>query len=351
MAHQWDRGVLEASSWHGLEEVGQMVDAGEMIGRGESSGAWPISLTADTLRTSSGLTVPFAEAIVGGYLSHPDRVLGIVGGRFRATACDEWRELVRAACAAGARPTGAFSLCEGSRTLATFEVGVSNGLKTQLLLVDAFDGSLRLTCGFTSIRVVCANTMSAALRTDGGAMAQIRHTASLEQKVNALAAGIGEAIAAGTKVKDAYERARNTFLNREQARAIFDSLFPEAGEGDSKGKQTRAENAREEARRAAALPVNREGDRPGNLATIWNAATYLVDRNGDGSARKTRGDSDALDSLLFGSRADRVQEIETKICLVMRDGTEALVSGPQAVEAGIDSKLVGKKLLEDMLVN
>lgn len=350
MAHQWDRGVLNASSWHGLEEVGAMAGAAEMIANGERSGAWPVALGVESLFTHAGLLAP-AKAIVGGYAAHPDRVLGVVGSRFRATACEEWRELVRAADAAGAKPTGAFSLCEGSRVLATFEVGTNNGLKTQLLLVDAFDGSLRLTCGFTTVRVVCANTMSAAMRQDGGAMAQIRHTASLEQKVKLLGAGIEDAIAAGTRVKDAYEAAKNTVLNREQARAIFDALFPEAVEGDSKGKVTRAENARDEARRAAALPVNREGDRPGNLATIWNAATYLVDRNLDGSARKTRGESDALDSLLFGSRAERVQEIETKICLVMRDGTEALVSGPQAVAMGVDPKDVGRKLLEDMLQN
>ena len=54
---------------------------------------------------------------------------------------------------------------------------------------------------------------------------------------------------------------------------------------------------------------------------------------------------------LFGSRADRVREIETKICLLMRDGTEAFVSGPRAVEMGVDPKLVGKQLLEDMLRN
>jgi hypothetical protein len=73
---------------------------------------------------------------VGSYSAHPERVLGAVD-RFRATACDEWRDLVKAAVAAGAKPTGAFSLRDGSRVLATFEVGISNGLRTQLLLVDA----------------------------------------------------------------------------------------------------------------------------------------------------------------------------------------------------------------------
>lgn len=352
MAHEWDRGVLNASSWHGLETVGVMADAAAMIAAGESSGAWPIALRTEALFTGAGLTAPL-KGIVGSYEQHPERVLGAVGNRFRATACDEWRDLVRAACAAGAKPTGAFSLRDGSRVLATFEVGVSNGLKTQLLIADAFDGSMKLTCGFTSIRVVCANTMSAAMRQDGKDMAALRHTASLEQKVNALAESIGRAVLSGDKVRAAYEQAKHTYLSAAQGKAIFDALFPEipAAEGEetagAKAKRTKAENAREEARRAAKLDINREGDRAGNLATLWNAATYLVDRNLDGSARDSRGD--VLDSMLFGARADRIAEIENKITLILKDGTESIVTGQEAISQGIDPRDVGKAMLAEYL--
>lgn len=41
MAHLWDRGVLNASSWHGLEELGTFADAQAMIEHGERTGAWP----------------------------------------------------------------------------------------------------------------------------------------------------------------------------------------------------------------------------------------------------------------------------------------------------------------------
>ena len=39
MSHEWDRGVLNASSWHGLEEIGVMASAEDIIDAGERTGA------------------------------------------------------------------------------------------------------------------------------------------------------------------------------------------------------------------------------------------------------------------------------------------------------------------------
>ena len=181
MSHEWDRGILNASSWHGLEDVGEMIGAEGMIAAGEFTGAWPTALRFDTIRTAGGLTAP-GRAIVATYKGHADRCLSVVGDRYRATTPDEWRVLVRAATAAGAQPTGAFSLRDGSRVLATFAVGQANGLRTFLNLVDSFDGSMRLTCGTTSVRTVCANTLAMSLKSDGAGMAKLRHVSSLEQK-------------------------------------------------------------------------------------------------------------------------------------------------------------------------
>jgi hypothetical protein len=344
MSHEWHRGVLTASSWHGLEEVGVMADDAAMIGHGEKSGAWPVSLRFDTLTTSSGLVAP-GKGIVATYAAHPEACLSVVGDRYRATTPDEWRTLVKAATAAGAKPTGAFALRDGSRVLATFEVGTTNGLRTQLVLADAFDGSMRLTCGFSSIRVVCANTLSAAMSSDGAGMAKLRHTASLESKVNVLAESIDEAVKSGDKVRDAYHKAEELKLTKAQAIEVFDKLFPEAPEEADKAAKTKADNVRADARRAMWNQVNNAGP---SLATIWNAATYLVDRTVSGEARPTRGGS-PLDSLLFGSRGERVNEIQTIIEVVLRDGTVQAVPASDAIAMGADPKQVGAKFLEEFL--
>lgn len=328
MAHLWDRGVLNTSSWHGLEEVGVFVDAASQIVHGEKSGAWPVSLRTAGLATACGLTAP-VSAQVASYLAHPERIVGVNGDRYRATACEEWRSLVNAACEAGAKPTGAFSLCDGTRALATFEIGESNGIRTQFLLVDSFDGSLKLATGFTSIRVVCANTLAMSLGQDGKNMAQLRHTASLETKVKILAESIGDAIKNGGKVKETFAKASNVTLAREKAIQAFDALFPEADKDASKAAKTRAENTRHEARIAATLPINKVGSTGGNLGTLWNAATYLVDRTSDGKARASKGDD--MNSLLFGSRAERLFEIQEIVESALNDGTIVQSTMPRAV--------------------
>ena len=320
-----------------------MADDVAMIGHGETSGAWPVSLRFDELRTPSGLVAP-GRGIVATYAEHPEACLSVVGARYHATTPEDWRMLVKAATAAGAKPTGAFALRDGSRVLATFEVGTSNGLRTQLVMADAFDGSMRLTCGFSSIRVVCANTLSAAMSADGAGMAQLRHTASLETKVNILAESIGTAVEGGDKVRTAYHAAEELRLDKDSAIAIFDKLFPSAPEDAERAAKTKAANVRADARRAMANGVNNAGP---TLATLWNAATYLVDREANGETRKTRG-GDLLDSLLFGSRGDRVSEIQTIIEVVLRDGTTKAVTAQDAIGMGADPRQVGAKVIADL---
>lgn len=350
MTANFTTGVFTSSSWHQLETVGVMPDADSMIEAGETSNAWPVRVAmAELVTRTNALAVP-ASGVVASYRSAPDTCLGVVGSRYHATTPDAWREIVRAATAAGAKPTGAFSLADGTRVCATFEVGATNGLVTQLLLVDSFDGSLNLTCGTTSIRVVCCNTLAAALSSDGAGMAKLRHTASLEEKTNRLAQNIGAAIKTGEKVRDLYHRAESTVLPATAAKAIFDTLFPEAPENASPIAKTKARSAREDAKIAARLPINRVGEK-GNLATLWNAATYLVDRTFEGKARPVRGAGSMLDSMLFGSRGERVNEIQTLIEVVLRDGTIQTMTANEASSAGVDGSIVGRKVLEDMLAN
>jgi len=356
MAHEWDRGILTHASWHGLEALGVLVTAEDIINAGENSGAWPVTVRRDQLETRvERLSCPL-EAIIADYKSHDSRCLSGVGGRFEATSPEKWRELVQAAVKAGAKPTGAFSLRNGTRVLATFEVGEGNGLKSHLVMADAFDGSMKLTCGFTSIRVVCANTLSAAMSCDGKGMAALRHTSTINEKIESLGHSIEEAIKTGQAIKDLYAQAEETRLNRDEAEELLALLFPMPGEGHKSAKavksaKTRAENKRKEALQAAALPINRVGDK-GTAATIWNAATYLVDRKVDGSFRSTRG-GDRLDSMLFGSRAERVAKIERVMIQVLRpDGSEVSMSVDQAMDAGVPANQIGgSNLIEDILAN
>lgn len=347
MAHEWHAGILNASSWHGLETVGTMADGNEMIAAGERSLAWPVGIAREGLATADGLVAP-VDAIVATYADARRAVVGAVGGRYRATDPDEWRGLVRAAADAGAKPTGAFALRRGSVVLATFEVGKANGLRTNMVLADSFNGDMQLTSGETTVRVVCANTLSAAMRQDGSNMARIRHTASAEEKIAILQETIAKSIAIGDSVRRLYEQAEATYLSRDSAKRAFDMFFEPVGDKTGRGA-TIADNARCEARRAAQLPINRVGEQRGNVATLWNAATYLVDRHVDGTTRDTRGESDLLDSILFGARAKRVETVRALVDMVLTDGSLQRMTIDQARSHGADDGAIGRRLLADML--
>lgn len=346
MSHEWHRGVLTTSSWHGLEDVGAMADAAAMIAAGEASQAWPTAVRFEGLQTASGLKAE-ARGVVGSYADGHEAVLGAVGGFYRATDPTEWRDLCTAAVAAGAKPTGAFALRGGSRVLATFDVG-GNGVRTQLMLADAFDGSMKLTAGTTCIKVVCANTLAMAMHSDGDGMSQLRHTSSLETKVKVLQDAIGKTIATGEKVRATFHAAEQIALTQAAAKAVFDKLFPQGEEGDKRAI-TKADKARDDARRAMSMDINKVPSAGISLATLWNGATYLVDRTVDGGKRPTRGDSDPLESLMFGARAKRIQEVQGIIEVIMASGEIERMTVTQARSHGVDDRQMARAIIANML--
>ncbi len=345
MAHEWHRGVLSASSWHGLESVEALPDAETLIRRGEETGAWPVAVDQLGIRTVDGLEVPGA-AVVGRYRDGARIAYGAVGSRYRALEPSEWRATIEAAVRAGAKPAGAFSLRGGSRVLATFEIGQGEGIRHYLNLIDSFDGSLAHSAGGSSVRVVCANTLAAAQHADGHRAAKLRHTSSINDRSEALREAIEGHIQRGQEVSALYAEARRAELTRTEAEEVFALLFPEPDETDKPATATRKINARRAAARAMRRPENAEGK---TLATLWNAATWLVDRDERGQTRKIKGGGDMLDSMLFGSRGARIEEVRSIVRVVLRDGTEADMEAPVAAAAGVSPDQIGRQLLADMI--
>lgn len=350
MTHEWHAGVLSRSSWHHLESVEELPDAETLIRRGRETGAWPTAVELEAMVTASGLEVP-GRAVTATYLDGSRRCHAAMGDRYRPLAVAEWNETVRAAVAAGARPAGAFALREGGRILATFEIdGGANGIRNYLNLVDSLDGSLAHIAGGSSIRVVCANTLSAATARDGKGMAKLRHTASINTRTEALREAIEEHVKTGGEVARLYGEARQAELSRPEALDLIEQIWPTPDaklREDKPRTATRMLNARKAAARAMNLPENNEGR---TVATIWNAATWLVDRDEHGEHRPARGGADSLDSLLFGSRGREVERVREIIQVTLADGTvrEVENTSPLAAEAYAAQ---GRALLDSMLAS
>lgn len=347
MAHEWYSGVLNQSSWHGLESVESLPDAATLIRRGEETGAYPLAINLRDMRTTDGLEVP-GKAVVASYLDGKQIAHSAVGDRYRPLDPREWRATIEAAVKVGAKPAGCFALRGGSRILATFEIPGGNdgtGLRNYFTIFDSMDGSLGHGAGGSTVRTVCANTLAAAMREGGFAFA--RHTASINDKAEDLRKAIEQHIKSGETVRELYKAAKETRLAKPDAEALFDTLFPRADKDATPQLATRLNNARVEAMRAMQRSENNEGP---TVATLWNAATWVVDRTETGRAKKARGGSDMLDSMLFGSRGKRVEEIRAlMVDVLMKDGTVKQMEAPEAVAHGIDHRQMGKQLLADLL--
>ena len=366
MAHQFFSGVRQlnrGATWHQLEDVVAMTTARDLMQAAQKKGAWPTSVEKVPLMALDGLALDGTFGVRARYASGPDRLLSSVGSVWRSLL-EEWEATIEAAVDFGARPLMGFALedCYGrpSRLLATFDLpdaasGTAGGsIKPYLLGICGLDGKTPDRFIDTAIDTVCANTLAMAMSADrvdnkraGRKSNAIKHTSKGVAEYAALRAGIERALATHQSVAEAHATARETLLRGDAAREAFDLLFPRAPEDASPNAKTRADNRRAEALQAAILPINRRDNAPGSVQTLWNTATFLVDREIDGSARSVRGGGDALAAMVAGTRGARVQEIQQVIYRVLGlDGREIEMTAAEAVDAGAVS---GADLLADML--
>lgn len=336
--------IAHEAPWHEKGERCAWSDVDDMIASGLACNAIPTGIREEEAFTASGLAVP-RKAIVASYANRPDRCVSVAGGKYRALLPSELCDLYRAAGQVGAIPSAIMSLAEGTKTIASFEIASDRRFKTYLNIADALDGSLACVSGASVTRVVCANTCNSWLNTDGKAAAKLRHTSGMVDKLPVMRKAIQDAIKTGESVRKLYDAAASVRLTGTAASLAFSALFPEAAKGASRNAVTRAENDRDEARRAARLDINREGGDSGNVATLYNAATFLADRELDGSWRGTRKGSDPLASQMVGSRQSRFAQIEqtirTIVEVVRPDGTVEAQELAEALRMGIDPAQMG----------
>ena len=353
MADNWYAGVLTKSSWHRKENVEPMADAAEMIRRGEETGAWPVSVDLEDMTTETGLDVP-GKGIVATYHDGSRKVHKAVSDSYVFLDPAEWRAGCQAAVKAGARPAGVFALGKhGSKVLATFEIDSSGKegtgrFRNFLTMVDSMDQSSSYCAGGTSIRVVCANTFAASMAVDGKRYARLRHTKSINDKAELLRGAIEEHVKQGSEIASLYADALELRVQRDDALALIDELWPIPGKDDGKSAAgiTKATNLRAAAVLSMKRPENAEGP---TLATLWNAATWMVDRDELGNPRTLRGGADPVEALLFGTRGKRIEKVRQVMVRVLRpDGTEEDVTAQEAAQAGVDNAQIGRQLMSEM---
>lgn len=366
MTANFDRGVFSFDSvsrngapWH---KQGKVVNATNLVPHAYAVGAWPesVSMVPTLYKLPDGSTVEGqARGTMCVYSPESGRPPAINGeglsDRYHPLSPSQWDRLNQAATDAGAIPDGAFSLVNGSKRVSSFALpntaaGKAGAIANWFLLSDSFDGSSNLMGGATSIRVVCTNTLASAIASDGRRMGKVRHTASIDTRAEDLHRAIVDSIQSSRATAALMARAADRRISGEELIELLADWYPLAASATDR-QRANVERDRAALLTAAKRPENRvgEGRDAANLATLWNAATFLIDRETDGSKRAVRGGGSRVDSIVVGAMAREANEVLTRIRVLLRDGSETEVDAREAVAMGVAPELTGRAIVADLL--
>jgi phage/plasmid-like protein (TIGR03299 family) len=302
--------------WHGL---GQRLESPASAHEAISAAGLDYDVTLADLATNDGISVPMKKAVVR---TDTRDVLGVVGDRYQPIQNRECFAFLDAVVAdGGLRYHTAGALRKGERIWLLAKLPGSIRVRSSedvtekfLLLSNSHDGTSCLRVFFTSIRVVCANTLAVADHQGLGEGISIRHQGNLVSKIRQAREVLGIAARYFDDLDghfDLMARHRPTYT---QVSGYFKALVPDPGEGNP----SRAQNVRGELFRL--FESGKGQDIPEIKSSTWaafNAVTEYVDH-----FRPTRAKTDfgraanRLESAWFGS-GSRLKQQAFQLALEM----------------------------------
>ncbi|WP_337175419.1 DUF932 domain-containing protein [Paludisphaera sp.] len=307
---------VDAAPWHGL---GQRLDAPATAREAIVAANLDYEAALADLATTAGIPVNGKKAVVR---TDTDDVLGVVGDRYRPIQNAEAFAFLDAIVAdGGLRYHTAGALRRGGKIWllaklpGQIRVRFSDDVSEKyLLLTNSHDGSSCLRVFFTSIRVVCANTLAAANRKGRGEGISIRHEGNLVCKIRRARDVLGIAARYFDDLEGRFDLMARHYPTFAQVSAYYKSLVPDPEDAHP----GRAQNTRDELFRL--YEQGKGQDIPQIRGTTWaafNAVTEYTDHY-----RPTRGKEDfdraagRLDSAWFGS-GSRLKQRAFELALEM----------------------------------
>jgi len=312
MAHEVETMAFVGSRglpWHGLgTSVEELLTAKEM--KTAAGLDWVVEGKPMTIQ-GTNIVVPNKVANVR---NTDGAVLGVVGSRYKVIQNDEMFSFADFLLDAGAQFETAGSLRGGEVVFAAMEIpsehieikGDNGQTKSYLVLANGHNGLFPFRALVTPVRVVCMNTLNAAL---GSAKTSftIRHTAKIEGKI----AEAKRALGITHKVMDEFRvGAENLILKKmteKDAIRVITSVFP-LSEDEKREKKVFSDRA------AQTIAIwknaeNLEGVRE-TAWGVWNAIGEYLDHGVSyrGGQRSTAADAKASSVVLdtgFAARTKR----------------------------------------------
>lgn len=330
MAHEIDRMAYRGDvPWHGL---------GETMRDGESIEAWRerAGLKWEAIKCLAHYRTPpgsdgeergAVRAAVGNYVlarSDTGAALGIVSDRYQPVQPGEVIEFYRSLCDAnGFELETAGSLRGGKRVWALaktpegFTLPGGDAVRGYLLLATSYDGTAATSARYTSVRVVCANTLAMANR--DAATVTVRHNTKFNATDAKLRLGVHDA--AGE-----FEQGARTLATAKANIATTTAVWLAAYFGKSQAEMNATSETRKQGEKLLRALVPALHNAPGaaldsSAGTLWgavNAVTYHVDH-----ARRARSQENRLDAAWFGT-GDAIKRAAWEAALRVAKGEAVL---------------------------
>lgn len=198
--------------------------------------------------------------------------------------------------------------------------------KMFLMLTTGHDGKNSLKCKFTSVRIVCQNTLNLALRT-GEDGVNIKHVGDPMRKVQQAREILGLASEEAEAFRRVSSWLANLSTDAAYTRDFLEHLAPTEGKGPK--AVTRAENVQKE---ILMLSVDGKGTHlPGVTGTRWallNAVTeYNTHERNYRNTEQSGVDTNKFDALFSGGVAEKMNQ--KALDFLLADAPEAVYKAPK----------------------
>lgn len=312
--------TVGTAPWHGLgtvlEKAPSVEEAIVAAGLNWEVRVQPLHMKFD----GEELSIPSHNAMVR---STDKKVLGVVGHGYTPVQnknafawFQPWIDAGEATLdTAGSLRGGKRVWMLAKTSVGTVEVVRNDPITSYILLSNGHDGSLALRCGFTNVRVVCANTMASAHGDQASKLLRIRHTskatealAQVQQAMN-LARKEFE-----TSVEGFRSLARKGVVTEDVQKYVRKVFAPKVTLKTA--NEVESDNERLLAKIIPLFEKGRGNDQPGVAGTAWamyNAVNeYLGFERGNSDDRR-------LDSMWYGDSA-RLNQKALDVALKFANG-------------------------------
>ena len=295
--------VVGEPPWHKLGKIlDKPANAREAI---HAAGmGWDVALETVRLYEQNGGTRP-----INGYSAvirqDTQNVLGIVKGRYVPIQNSDAFGFFDAVVGGGQaiyHSAGALGLGERVWIMAKLDGairvdGTDDLVEKYLLLSSSHDGTESLTMRMTPVRVVCQNTLEAAIQGTRAAV-KIRHTESAPTRVAQAQKALGLAARYYDSLGAEIQKLHSIRLTAEQVKKYVEEVFPVGGV-----LSTRTENIRETVLQLCKTGIG--NDMKGIEGTLWGAMNgvteYVSYHRGTRGKTSSERLNNRLESLWFGS--------------------------------------------------